>query len=319
LFNQPNATHTMEELISKYFAGEAKEFEKKEINKWRSDNSENAQYFLEMKEAWLIAEKQIEPNHAMLEEIVSTKEAKIVAWPSFLKYAAAIILIGLLGSLWYFDDTEPTTESIVFRGESKTLPDGTLVMLKDGATLDVVQFSETERRVKLSGKAFFDVARDEKKPFFVVTEDATVHVLGTSFLVTKNSDFTEVCVETGLVSFSTNDPKKNNMSVKLEPGEMGVIGTNLQGIVKRKNDNENFLAWKDGVLSFERAKSTEVVRILEDVYGAQFDLPQNLRNCRLTAKFNQKTLEEVIQIISVTFNWSYEIIKDKVVLSGEGC
>ena len=109
------------------------------------------------------------------------------------------------------------------------------------------------------------------------------------------------------------------MSVKLEPGEMGVIGTNLQGIVKRKNDNENFLAWKDGVLSFERAKSTEVVRILEDVYGAQFDLPQNLRKCRLTAKFNQKTLEEVIQIISVTFNWSYEIIKDKVVLSGEGC
>ena len=309
----------MEELISRYFAGEADETEKEKISKWRSDNSKNAQYFLEMKEAWLIADKQIEPNDEMLEEILSNKDARIVAWPSFLKYAAAVLLIGLLGSLWYFNDTEPMIENIVFRGESKTLPDGTIVTLKDGATLDVVKFSETERRVKLSGKAFFDVARDEKKPFFVVTEDATVHVLGTSFLVAKNLDFTEVCVETGLVSFSTNDPRKNNMSVNLEPGEMGVIGNNLQGIVKRKNDNQNFLAWKDGALSFERARATEVVQILEDVYGARFDLPQNLSNCRLTAKFNQKTLEEVIQIISVTFNWSYEISKDKVVLSGEGC
>ncbi|MCP4457891.1 MAG: DUF4974 domain-containing protein [Cytophagales bacterium] len=309
----------MEELICKYFAGEARDEEKLEINRWRSESLENAHAFIEMKTTWLATEQPGASNDAILSEILDNKETKIVLWPSYLKYAAAIILIGLLGSLWYFNESDPVVENTVFTGEIKTLPDGTVVTLKEGATLDAIDFSSDERRVSLTGKAFFDVVRDESRPFFVVTDDATVRVLGTSFLVDKNAGYTEVCVETGLVVFSTNDPAKNSMSVNLEPGEMGVIGNHLQGIVKRKNDNQNFLAWKDGALTFERAKSTEVIRILEDVYGAQLDLPENLNNCRLTAKFKQKSLEEVIQIISITFDWTYEIDKDKVVLSGEGC
>ncbi len=309
----------MEELISKYFAGEAKVEEKEEVRQWRNESADNAQKFIEMKAAWLASEEPSAPKEAILEQILLSREAKIVAWPSFLKYAAAMLLIGLLGSLWYFNDSEPVVENVVFGGEVQTLPDGTIVTIKEGASLDVIDFSSKERRVTLSGKAFFEVFRDENRPFYVITDDAIVRVLGTSFLVNKSKDFTEVCVKSGLVEFSTKDPRKNNMSVDLKPGEMGVIGNKLQGIVKRNNDNQNFLAWKDGALTFERAKATEVIRILEDVYGKQFDLPENLKDCRLTAKFNQKKLEEVIQIISVTFNWTYVINEDKVVLSGEGC
>lgn len=310
----------MEEQLSKYFAGEASASDKKEVNNWREESEENALQFLEYKMIWLSTEKPIEPNSSILNQIVSKEDgAKVVLWPSFLKYAAAVILLGLIGSLWYFNNDQPIEERVVFRGESTILPDGSVVTLKEGASLASVDFRADERRVTLSGKAFFEIERDEAKPFVVITEDATITVLGTSFLVNKDSDFTEVCVKTGLVAFSTNDPKKNNMSVNLQPGEMGVIGNNLQGIVKRKNNDKNFLAWKDGALSFERTRASEVVGILEDVYGKKFDLPENLTNCRLTAKFKQKSLEEVIQIISVTFNWAYEINEDKVVLSGEGC
>ena len=309
----------MEEQLSKDFAGEASADDKKEVNRWRQESTDNANAFLEYKEIWLASGKQIEPNEAILNQILSEKEAGVVLWPSFIKYAAAIVLIGLIGFLWYLNDDTPQEENIVFRGESTTLPDGSVVTLKEGATLASIDFLPDERRVSLSGKAFFEIERDEAKPFFVVTDDATIKVLGTSFLVNKDTDFTEVCVKTGLVAFSTNDPKKNNMSVNLQPGDMGVIGNNLQGIVKRKNDDQNFLAWKDGSLSFEAAKASEVIGVLKDVYGKEFDLPGNLSDCRLTAKFKQKSLEEVIQIISVTFNWTYEISQDKVVLSGEGC
>ncbi len=309
----------MEEQLSKYFAGEASTSEIKKINSWRENNPENARQFIEFKEVWLASEKLSQPNEVVLEQIHSSKNAKVILWPSFIKYAAAILLIGLLGSIWYFDKGESDLQNVVFRGEATTLPDGSVVTLKDGASIESIDFTAEERSVKISGKAFFEVKRDESKPFLVVTDEATVMVLGTSFLVNKVSGFTEVCVESGLVAFSTNNPRKNNMSVNLKAGEMGVVGNNLQGIVKRKNDNQNFLAWKDGNLAFERTKSTEVVEILEDVYGKQFDLPDNLNDCRLTAKFNQKSFEEVIQIISATFNWKYEINKDKVVLSGEGC
>ena len=314
----------MEELLGKYFAGEADDTERNEVHDWRERSADNALLFVEYKSAWIDSGEVPIADSRILEDILKSDSyqdstPKVVAWPSFMKYAAAIILVGMISSLWYFNQADEAQELAVFNGEAQTLPDGTRITLKNGASLDAVEFSDSERRVFISGKAFFEVARDEEVPFFVVTDDATIRVLGTSFQVNEEADFTEVCVESGLVEFSTNEPGKNNMSVNLKPGEMGVIGNKLQGIVKHKNDNQNFLAWKDGALSFERTNSTEVVKILEDVYGIQFDLPENLKDCRLTAKFKQKSLEEVIQIISVTFNWSYEINKGKVVLSGEGC
>ena len=309
----------MEEQLSQYFAGEASPEEKKEVNRWRQESIDNAIEFLEYKETWLASGFLIKPNESILNQILSEKKTEVVYWPSFLKYAAAVVLLGLIGSLWYLNDDAPLEENIVFRGASTVLPDGSVVTLKEGASLASVDFTTNERRVRLSGKAFFEIERNEDRPFFVVTDEATIRVLGTSFLVNKDANFTEVRVMTGLVAFSTNDPKKNNMSVNIQAGEMGVIGNNLQGIVKRRNDDRNFLAWKDGALSFESARITEVIDVLKDVYGEEFDLPENLNDCRLTAKFKQKSFEEVIQIISVTFNWTYEINKAKVVLSGEGC
>lgn len=311
----------MEELLVKYFVGEADEAESKEIHAWREKNADNALLFVEYKSAWLHSGAVPTANSKVLEDILGSEneQVKIILWPSFMKYAAAILLLAMISGIWYFNQQEEASESIVFNGQAQTLPDGTTITLKNGAYLDAIEFSDSERKVFLSGKAFFEVTRDEKIPFYVVTDDATIKVLGTSFQVNEEEDFTEVCVESGLVAFTMNDPAKNNMSVNLEQGEMGVIGNNLRGIVKRKNDNKNFLAWKDGALSFDRTRSMEVFKVLEDVYGKEFDLPENLKYCRLTAKFNQKSLEEVIQIISVTFNWTYEINKDKVVLSGEGC
>ena len=152
----------------------------------------------------------------------------------------------------------------------------------------------------------------------VITNDATVRVLGTSFQVIGEDDFTEVSVESGLVSLAKNN-SRNGMSLNLEKGEMGMITKNNQGIVKRKILDKNFLAWKSGVISFEGMKAIDVIKTINDVYNVTISMNEELFNCKLTAQFNQKSLDEVLQILSVTFDWNYEINDNKVIISGEGC
>lgn len=304
----------MEEQLAKYFAGEANQEESNEVVTWRAASAENADAFLEAKTAWLASQAPINPDAHVLEAILNEKPAaKVVGWPSYLKYAAAVILVAMVGALYYFNASEDAP--LVFNGEGMILKDGSLVSLREGSSLEVIEFSDEVRKVKITGKAFFEVTHDENRPFVVVTNDASVKVLGTSFQVDTNEDFTEVAVETGLVQFSTS----TNMSLNLAPGEMGRIGKNINGILKRRNVDKNYLAWKNGVLQFERTKAIELVYTLQDVYGASVSIDPAMLNCRLTAQFNQKSLEEVIQIISSTFNWTYLIDKDKVVLSGKGC
>lgn len=310
----------MEDILARFFAGEATEQEKEQVRAWRNANEEQAAEFLQAKMAWVATEPTVAANQQMLEAILdNTPEPKVVAWPSYFKYAAAVVLLAMLGAIWYFNKPNEQPLPVVFNGEVNVLEDGTIVSLKKGSVLEVLAFDDNVRKVRLVGKAFFEVEHDANRPFYVVTDDATVQVLGTSFQVNSQKDFTEVCVETGKVSFAMNDPKKGNMSLNLLPGDMGHIGEGVEGIIKRKNRDKNFLAWKSGLITFERTKPADVEALLEDVYGldVQMDVPTTA--CRLTAQFNQKSLEEVIQIIASTFNWTFDITEDKVVLSGKGC
>ncbi len=304
----------MEEQLAKYFAGEATDKEKNAVMAWRSESEENAVSFLEYKETWLLTEK--EGILAPMQGTHPRAEVKVIGWPGYLKYAAAVLLLAMIGAIWYVNQRSESVEpSKVFAGSSQILEDGSTLSLKNGAEITKLDFSESERKVYVKGRVFFEVVRDENRPFIVITEDATVRVLGTSFLVNSETDYTEVCVESGSVSFST----KANLSLNLEKGDMGMIGKNIKGVIKRRNDNRNLLAWKDGLLSFERTPSSKVIATLEDTYDIKIEAPEKIMNCRLTAQFNQNSLEEVIQILSATFNWTFEIDKDKVVLSGEGC
>ena len=308
----------MEDQLAKFFAGEANDNEKREVLEWRNQSYENAENFLLSKASWLESGVNADSNEDLLSQIIEPSEAKVVGWPAYLKYAAAVILLGMIASLWYFNNDNTEVNHLVFSGTYQVLDDGTIVSMKKGSSLEVLEFSDKFRRVRVSGKAFFEVERDENRPFEVVTNDATVRVLGTSFQVIGENDFTEVSVESGLVSFAKNN-SRNGMSLNLEKGEMGMITKNNQGIVKRKILDKNFLAWKSGVISFEGMKAFDVIKTINDVYNVTISMNEELFNCKLTAQFNQKTLDEVLQILSLTFDWNYEIIDNKVIISGEGC
>ena len=129
--------------------------------------------------------------------------------------AAAALLIGVF--LFMHSGSRQWTEISADASQQEfMLPDGTCVTLAQGSVLSYRM--KDERRVKMEGKVFFDVARDEARPFEVDADGAFVRVLGTEFMVdAAEEDQTKVYVADGKVLFAKG------------PEEEGVILTKGMG------------------------------------------------------------------------------------------
>lgn len=127
-----------------------------------------------------------------------------------------------------------------------SLPDGTKVWLNAATSLKYPTsfISSKQRKVELSGEAYFEVAKDKAHPFIVKTNQQTVEVMGTHFNVNSYSD--EEITKTTLLEGSV----KINGSVLLKPGEEGALAKS--GTLTVHNvDTESALAWKNGLFIFE--------------------------------------------------------------------
>lgn len=309
----------MNEQLAKYFSGECSKDEIEEITSWRNESLDNSKEFFEAKNLWIASETVPAPDMLVLEGILGKDkdEAKVVSISSrfkWIRYAAAAVLVLGLGFVVNFllssDDLN-----------SQTLSDGSVIYLHGESSIESININELTREIELTGKAFFEIERDETRPFIITTPNGRVEVLGTSFLVDANATKTEVCVESGLVALVKPGVKgKTDLSVKLAEGEMGTINKSNTGIIKKNNSNENYLAWKTKTLTFRQSKMSEVALVLEDVYGINIEFENdNLKNCSLTSTFKERRAKDAIEIIAKTFNLTIDTKNDKVILKGKGC
>lgn len=145
------------------------------------------------------------------------------------------------------------------------LADGTKVWLNAGSSISYpVPFAGTERRVEVSGEAYFDVAPNKKKPFRVVSKNAEVEVLGTQFNFSAYEDqsFVSATLLEGSLRFSSGKEQ-----VLLKPGQQAVKSDEIQGLKLVKNiDSVHVAAWKRGVFDFNNASLQEVLRELSRWY-----------------------------------------------------
>ena len=144
------------------------------------------------------------------------------------------------------------------------LPDGTRVWLNAATELKYpVRFVGKERRVYLSGEAYFEVQRDTAKPFIVVMNGNEVRVLGTEFNVRSYKD--EKCqfttLVTGKVLLTTHDRK----CMELLPNEQGIVDP--QGELRKEQvDVALYTAWKDGNFVFRKQCLENIMEIVERWY-----------------------------------------------------
>lgn len=130
-----------------------------------------------------------------------------------------------------------------------TLPDGTKVWLNSASTLRYPTiFSGDERTVTLSGEAYFEVAKDENRPFKVMADETEILVKGTHFNVTAYPD--EHRVVTTLVEGAVQINKQNQTTL-LAPGQQAITTTATAHIQKSEVDTDFALAWVRGDFLFE--------------------------------------------------------------------
>ena len=151
-------------------------------------------------------------------------------------------------------------------GEYKVrLADGTLVYLNSATRMKYpVKFDEKERKVYLSGEAYFEVAKDPERPFFVEMEGVEVRVYGTSFNVNTHQ---EGNIQTVLVKGSIGvKVLSSGMESVIRPGQMAEF---KQGNTKVDVKDVNvavYTDWKDGIFRFENQRLEDILTVLSNWY-----------------------------------------------------
>lgn len=148
------------------------------------------------------------------------------------------------------------------------LPDGTKVWLNAASSLKYpISFSRNERRVELSGEAYFQVAVNKALPFFVKTARQEVKVLGTHFNVNSYAD--EEKSTTTLEEGSVKVTSKQESAI-IKPGQQTITG--LKGNIEVKVANLNTdLAWKNGLIKFKDADIKSIMRQVSRWYNIQVE------------------------------------------------
>lgn len=190
---------------------------------------------------------------------------------------------------------------------SLTLPDGTRVWLNAGTSLTYpTAFAANERKVALTGEAYFEVAKDTKKPFIVNTpEGASVEVLGTHFNINAYDD--EPAVKTTLlegavkvVKRETANGKEN--SITLKPGEQAVLsGAHSPLTINHSPNIDQVIAWREGLFDYKRSDITEVLRDAARWYDIEIVYAGNRPNDTFTGGIDRTaTLTELLTILQMT-------------------
>ena len=329
-----------ESLIAKYLNNEISDKERLEFERWISLSEKN---YNELEKHKLILKnsdiyfhmKHFNTNSAWNKisdklkiHNLQTYRKRYSISNKFYKYAAIIILALLFGYFGYktFKREFYPLYSEIKSGTVKdineyVLPYGSVVTLNLNSYLRYPrQFKSTSREVTLSGEAFFDIKPDSEKPFVINAGNALIRVLGTSFdlLAYPDNETLEVIVESGIVEMiCKNNGKIDSLAnITLHQGEKGTFIESEQKIEKSLNTDPNFLAWKTQHLRFNNSKLDEVTSCLERIYDVDIKLQnEGMNNLKLTAEFDKKPIDFIMNVIKLTFNLELTQTGDKYILS----
>jgi ferric-dicitrate binding protein FerR (iron transport regulator) len=227
-----------------------------------------------------------------------------------------------------------------------TLSDGTKVWLNSGSSLKYnAEFSKKNRTVILEGEAYFDVEKDESRPFFVDARGLTIKVLGTEFNVScyEEDDEIKTTLVEGKVEIFGSDAIRLPEKILLKPNESAnysrsqrkIAVTKVEQIEDtkiadesdlRKVENnlekletvapiiESIISWKNNHLIFDNATLEEMAVKMERWYGVDIILEDSsLHENIYSGKFMyNEPIEQVLDVISRTTSIEYTINRNTV-------
>lgn len=202
-------------------------------------------------------------------------------------------------------------------GEYKVrLADGTLVYLNSATRMKYpVKFDEKERKVYLSGEAYFEVAKDPERPFFVEMEGVEVRVYGTSFNVNTHQ---EGNIQTVLVKGSIGvKVLSSGMESMIRPGQMAEF---KQGNTKVDVKDVNvavYTDWKDGIFRFENQRLEDILTVLSNWYDVDvFYQTASVKELHFSGYMERyKDVSVILEAITLSTGVTFSIQGKTIVVS----
>lgn len=194
------------------------------------------------------------------------------------------------------------------------LTDQTQVLLNSGSSLEYpVDFSEKERRVKLRGEAYFDVAHASQRPFFIETDKGPlVKVLGTAFNISAYPE--DNATTTTLVEGSIQLLGAKHQLV-LRPNEQTVARIDDAVLRKRTVSTEEFTSWKDGYFSFDGQSLQELLTKVQRWYDVEEVVYRGMSEDRFTGTFKRtKSLKSLLTKLERISDAKFEIRERRIVV-----
>jgi ferric-dicitrate binding protein FerR (iron transport regulator) len=308
-------------LLAKYMAGEISEQENTALSRWIESSAENKALFMDIKSDWKKMEMMKERFNVdkawdTVHQKIKTGQNGAVApeekqlnikrsgFSMVYKVAASLLLLVMLGTaIVTITGRVPkvvVTADATEQGKVVELPDGSKVYLNRDTRLAYAKnFGRSERKVELTGEAFFEVTPDKTKPFRIAASDANIKVVGTSFNVNtrKAQEGVEVYVSTGIVELSENGNAGNR--ILLHPGNIGTINYQRK-IESAKAVNANSIAWKTRDLSFTDTPLKDVIPILNEIYNVHIVLQgEEVDTIGINGEYHGDPLDRILKVITV--------------------
>jgi len=203
------------------------------------------------------------------------------------------------------------------------LPDGTKVWLNALSSLTFpTAFTGNRRLVRLKGEGYFEVAKQEKMPFMVVTDKQAVLVLGTHFNINSYADEegTKTTLLEGSVNVASVEPQKiPKMMIKvatLKPGQQAVFSG---GSLKVQPANiEEAIAWKNGKFKFSNENIESLMRKVARWYDVDIEYRGKISKEGFGGQVSRsRNVSELLEVLQLTRLVHFEIEGRRIIVSSE--
>jgi ferric-dicitrate binding protein FerR (iron transport regulator) len=266
-----------------------------------------------------------------------------------LLMAASLLIMLSLGGWWFWSAASSVKSEVASR-EVKTpkgsqsyltLPDGTEVWLNANSKIVYDDdFNRTDRKVQLTGEAYFNVAKNQEKPFTIQAGGVKVKVLGTVFNLRcyPDEDNIETTLVSGSVAITIDDNPGNTNTIQMKPGEKLSVHNRINTgslVARRLTDSLDTAeipilllskirvdpldstlldaAWKEGKLVFDGEDFGKVASKIEKWYNVTVVVEnENLYNTSFTGVFGKKSLVKVLNALQATGKLTYRQENDTV-------
>lgn len=321
-------------LIIDKLSGEISQEDNDKLEAWLADE-EHRDLFRSISAVWDSVQEEaarMQPNEERCWEIIAKKigyEEKPTEQPqratrislrgmnrwTLVAACGALLIAFSLFIRLLAGGTDVLPTYMAMDGKTKILlADSTVVWLRENSTLAcVTDFKGRERRVQLTGEAFFEVKSDPKHPFIVETKGLEVKVHGTKFNVVaeKEENSITVSLEEGSVELLEDSSEE---STYLKPGEMADYNRET-GDMTVTEGGDNMNSWVSGNLDIRNASLAEIGRILSHHFDMDIHVDRSIGGkYHYTFQSHGESLKDLLEILTTINPIQYKYEDEHTVL-----